>query len=980
MGTVLDELKAIVGADSSGYDQAMDKVVSKAESVAASLRRAGLGGVALFGGAIGFATRQAMQFEEQMARLRMVAPKGLDLQSIGQGAQALALAYGKDQAGAMQAYFGILQAGITDAAAGMQVLDQALKLSRLGMMSEGEAVDALTRVMTAYRLSADQLVGVNDSLVTVLRLGRGSLQSWTNSLGMVVPMASQLGISLDEVLAAMAAMTRSGMGVEQSALAMRMMLMQIIKPSPAAIKYARELGIGFDDVSLRARGLVGFLGQLREAMARGNVEIERLFPNIRAMPGVLAVTGAQWEAFNATLAAFKDKAGAAAGASGALGETLGAQFAALMTSVKNAFQDVGEAILPTVKEVVAKVQEWGKAVSEWVKQHPEATAKILEWGAAISLTTLGLGAAVMGLLSFAKTLPGLIILVKAANVMLAAHLVLLSAIGAGAAAMGVAFAGWKIGKYIDEQIGKPVEEARWKLERLRREKETFDRLAEHRGGLAQRALMRAGYSVAELPTDLAALEAFWNAWIQKANWGTSQLLILGKTAAEAQRLIDSRRMEDIDALIAEERRLAESRNAAANAVAAAQSKYDSALISQERLATEAKDAYKALYKELSEGVKKYEADLKGLQEKEREIVDERRRSVLETRDLQLKMRWTVIGPKAAHGEQLVEAKRFGGMARKAQAAGDTKVAVEYAKKSQGMYSSLAVERVRSAQQADKEAMDAYRRTSEQYASKESDAIKRLHDLKVRLSKAKTPEQAKKATYDLAKAQEAFRAMDVERRRELAKTAQALTAARNEIKAAEAEAADAIKRIGDLGGMIDATLQAQGQTLAAQAEEARTKIETLQGQMEALKLEAAAVKIDLGLTTALEQVTYFRQQFAQVLADIALAANPQTGAMLGTPAQMQTFQEFKEAVSQFNAGVRIIEGAARAAAESARAAQVPQYQLPGGPAPALTTAPAVTNVGTLTVNVDIKEKVDRDTVRGVVIPELKRALSRYRVQL
>ncbi len=91
----------------------------------------------------------------------------------------------------------------------------------------------------------------------------------------------------------MAAMTRLGLGADESATSLRATLLGILKPGKDAQKALEEFGLSAEGLrkQVREKGLLSVLQTLKETFGDNEVAMTRVFPNIRALTGVLALVG-----------------------------------------------------------------------------------------------------------------------------------------------------------------------------------------------------------------------------------------------------------------------------------------------------------------------------------------------------------------------------------------------------------------------------------------------------------------------------------------------------------------------------------------------------------------------------------------------------------------------------------------------------------------------------------------------------------------
>lgn len=184
----------------------------------------------------------------------------------------------------------VLSASIEPAKA-IEFLGTAAKAAVAGVTDVFTAVDALTTVINAYGMAAEDATMVSDIMFQTVKRGKLTFGELASALGTVVPTAAQLGIRFEEIAAGMATLTRQGINVNTVTMQLRQVMMSVLKPTSEAKQLAEDLGIEFTATALKAKGLSKFLEEITEK-TQGNVTIMgEFFSNIRALSAVFGLAG-----------------------------------------------------------------------------------------------------------------------------------------------------------------------------------------------------------------------------------------------------------------------------------------------------------------------------------------------------------------------------------------------------------------------------------------------------------------------------------------------------------------------------------------------------------------------------------------------------------------------------------------------------------------------------------------------------------------
>lgn len=193
---------------------------------------------------------------------------------------------------------------VTTAANATKFLDDALGLSIAAVSSTSAAVNALSSIINSYGLSAANAGDLSAKLFKIVELGRLRLEDIGNSLGRVTVVAAELGVSFDEVGAAIAAITVQGVKPAEALTQISSVMQALIKPSEAL--KATLANLGFTDVQAAIQATGGVFNLLKKIIDSTGGSLEVLgeeFRNVRALRGVLGLLANDADSFNKSLEA-----------------------------------------------------------------------------------------------------------------------------------------------------------------------------------------------------------------------------------------------------------------------------------------------------------------------------------------------------------------------------------------------------------------------------------------------------------------------------------------------------------------------------------------------------------------------------------------------------------------------------------------------------------------------------------------------------
>lgn len=273
-------------------------------------------------------------------------------------------------------------AGMTDTATSSRVLMAVLNSGIKGVTSAGQAMDVLFQEVN---------------------LGVNTFEQLSGALGDVLPTAKTAGVSLQEVAASLAVMTRQGINVNEATTALNNLLIHLIKPGKEAAELMNKLGIEHGIAALQAKGLTGILQEIMEKTHGNKQAMVQLMPEIRGLKALLALTGDQGKLYGEMLQEHTDKTKVLNATQKAAAEQMKgakAQFEKLTQQVKDLGIEIGDHLLPKGLALL----KWIKDQITWFRGLSDATKGTVTNLALLSGGLLLAGGAVFKLITWVSEL------------------------------------------------------------------------------------------------------------------------------------------------------------------------------------------------------------------------------------------------------------------------------------------------------------------------------------------------------------------------------------------------------------------------------------------------------------------------------------------------------------------------------------------------------------------------------------------------
>lgn len=309
-------------------------------------------------GAAGAASLKfASDFETSFLKINtLVGISGDTLEQFKQGIGNLSGPLGQSQAQLSNALFVITSAGQRGADA-LETLEAASKASAIGLGETEDIARAAVAAVQAYGKENLSSAAAVDKLTAIVRAGNLEASELAPALGKVLPIASQLGVTFDEVGANIATFTRLGVSAPEAVTALKSLLSNLIKPSSQAAEELARVGLSADQLrkSVADNGLASTLNQLITAY-NGNVEgISKLFGNVEGLANALGTAGSQGEDYLAIVQEIANSNGIVNDGFEKVAETAQFKMKRAFVELQNVGVQLGGTLIPVVTDLLSAV-------------------------------------------------------------------------------------------------------------------------------------------------------------------------------------------------------------------------------------------------------------------------------------------------------------------------------------------------------------------------------------------------------------------------------------------------------------------------------------------------------------------------------------------------------------------------------------------------------------------------------------------------
>ncbi len=381
------------GDDSDDFGQRSSEAV---DTLASALAKAGVAAtIKEIASALMDCVDAAVTFENSMAEVFTLLPDATAQAREKMSADMLQFSSDMNvlTEDAVPALYQAISAGVPDENV-FAFMEVAQKAAVGGVTELKTSVDGLTSIVNAYgsaNLSAQETA---DMLFTAVKLGKTDFTQLASSIYNVVLLAAASGVKLNDIAAALAAITAKGTPTSVATTQLRQVLAELTKEGSQVDKIFKEIaGEGFTQFVAAGGNLQDALQLLEKKAASSNVSISNMFSSVEAGQAALSLTGSGTQKFTEALEAMENSAGAVDAAYETMADTAEYQSQRVQTAFGNLKTSIGTVLMPTFKQLSSTAADSLKWADDLIKQHPW----IIQ---ALTAVTIGIGTLAAGVAGY----------------------------------------------------------------------------------------------------------------------------------------------------------------------------------------------------------------------------------------------------------------------------------------------------------------------------------------------------------------------------------------------------------------------------------------------------------------------------------------------------------------------------------------------------------------------------------------------------
>lgn len=314
-------------------------------------------GFGLFSAGAGIAIKSAIDFQSQMANVGTLLDGDVNakLRTMGDELKQVSMDTGISTENLSSGLYEVVSA-FGESKDSMQQLTIAAKAAKAGNAETADSVRMLSAVTKGYGdTSADAVQKAADLAFETVKLGQTSFSELASSMGSVVPIASAMKVSQEELFGAMATLTGVTGGTAEVSTQLKATMQGFMTPTKEMSDALKKMGYSSGAAALESESLGSILTKLKDSVNGDTVAFANMFSSVEAKNAVLALAGTQAENFATKTEAMKN----AAGASDEAFKRQTSSVKEMANNIRNKgmvmLMGLGEKALPVVSKVLDQV-------------------------------------------------------------------------------------------------------------------------------------------------------------------------------------------------------------------------------------------------------------------------------------------------------------------------------------------------------------------------------------------------------------------------------------------------------------------------------------------------------------------------------------------------------------------------------------------------------------------------------------------------
>lgn len=272
----------------------------------------------------------------------------------------LSIEIGKSPKELAEGMYFVASSGMRGAQA-LDVLKMSAKASAAGLGETKDVANVLTSALNAYQGTGLTAASAADILTAAVRVGKAEADTFATSMGQIIPIAANLGVSFDQVAGGMAAITLTGSSTAQAATYLKGVFNTLNKAAEQGEKVLGATNISYEELRriLAEDGLIALLQKLRDIQLKyGQEALGDVIPNIRGLTGYLSIAGKNFQYNSQIMQEVTESAGSLEKAYQAIAGTIKQRTNKAISAMQVSFISLGQTVANAVLPVIENLAIW----------------------------------------------------------------------------------------------------------------------------------------------------------------------------------------------------------------------------------------------------------------------------------------------------------------------------------------------------------------------------------------------------------------------------------------------------------------------------------------------------------------------------------------------------------------------------------------------------------------------------------------------
>lgn len=354
------------------------------------------------GGALAFATKEAIGFDRSMRNVNSIAKLSeIQFQSLSKRVLALAKDTGQGPKTLADGLYDIVSSGFK-ANQAITILHASAKAATAGLTDTATSTKAIVAVLNAYHLSAQKATSVSNTLFQEVNLGVNTFEELASQIGDTAPQAAALKIPFDQVAAALATITLHGTSMAEASTQVARILTALVKPSKGLSAELKNMGFETGQAAVQALGFTGVIRRLSADAGGNQQKLAAWLKDIRGIRGVINLTGDNLKTFTDNvekMGAAQEGVGATQKAFAEQAKSISFQWQRAKAALAAAAIPIGQLLFPALSKAAGALGDFAGWITK-INAAPDLSGKLKIIGGGFDELANSIRRAVLGYREF----------------------------------------------------------------------------------------------------------------------------------------------------------------------------------------------------------------------------------------------------------------------------------------------------------------------------------------------------------------------------------------------------------------------------------------------------------------------------------------------------------------------------------------------------------------------------------------------------